>query len=223
MKNARTIKLLLVALCALPMVAVAQPGPIRKGPAPGGMGGAGWGAGGGPGVCPVGGPGLGRGAGGGGLFMQGNWWNLPRVKETLELTDDQIKTLGEQSREIRKQEIDLRADTEKARLDLEAAFEGDTVDEEKAMTAAKALGDLTGKRIELTARQRVLVAKTLTAEQREKAKGIMADRVRQQLQKRAERDPEMRARIKERQRDVEADKLRQRKREMIKPRTVEER
>lgn len=186
MNLARTTKLSLLVLCALPMVAAAQPCPLAKGPGAAAAPGFGMGPGAGHGFAP--------GAHAAGRSLRGNWWSHPRVKEALELTEDQTKALSDASLQLRKEQIDVRADIEKARLELDEVLQADTVDEQKALEIAQNLGQLTGKQVELATRQRISVAKVLTPEQKEKAKEVLADRMRQRLQKGRQPAPAMRER-----------------------------
>jgi len=139
-----------------------------------------------------------------------NWWSKPKVQEVLGLTEEQISALSEQSSQIRKEQIDIRAGLEKAQIELEEALQADPVDEEKAIQAAKQLGDLTGQQVELNASHRLAVAKTLTAEQRKKAKGLLAEFARQRWEK-ADQPGRDKAGMMEREAGA-GDRLRERKR-----------
>lgn len=209
MKLRQTTTVLLAALCGMSMVAAAQTCPWGVGPGPMGRPGMG-----GPGPGP--GPGMGQRLHARGQFLGGNWWNQPRVQEALELTEEQTKTLSEANLALRKEQIDIRAQIEKTRLELEQALQADQLDEQNALTLAQSLGQLTGRQVELATRQRILATKVLTPEQKEKAREILTDRARQQWQRDRQRDPAVRERLKAGQKPQDrAKELRERKMEKM--------
>jgi len=177
MSMTRIVTVLIVVLCAFPLAAAAQPGP-----------GGGFGAGPGPGACVGPGP---KAAFHGGPGLHGNWWAIPKVQEKLGLSDEQVETLNSGSADIRKQEIQVNADMEKARIELNELLRSDTVDETAAKDLAERIGELAGQRAQLETLNRLLIAKTLTPEQRKKVAGFMALR----MQERREEGPGLKAEL----------------------------
>jgi Spy/CpxP family protein refolding chaperone len=65
----------------------------------------------------------------GGTGIQGRWWNNPRIIENLKLTDDQRKAFDQILLDHREKLIDLRANVEKAELQLEPLVRDDQPNE----------------------------------------------------------------------------------------------
>jgi Spy/CpxP family protein refolding chaperone len=106
-------------------------------------------------------------------------WEREDVREKLDLSDEQVETLRAGTTEIQKQEIQVNADLQKARLELNEILRADTIDEAAANNVADRVGTLAGQAAQLRVLHRVLVAKTLTAEQREELANTMAERARE--------------------------------------------
>ncbi|HEY1256732.1 MAG TPA: Spy/CpxP family protein refolding chaperone, partial [Terracidiphilus sp.] len=69
----------------------------------------------------------------GGHDEHGRWWNNPKVVEHLKLTDEQRKTFDNILLEHREKLIDLRANLEKAELELEPLMRDDSPNESKIL------------------------------------------------------------------------------------------
>jgi Spy/CpxP family protein refolding chaperone len=94
-------------------------------------------------------------------------WERPDLQKKLGLSDEQRETLRAGTAEIQKQEIQVNADLQKARIELNEILRADTFDENAANAVATEIGTLAGQAAQLRVLHRVLIAKTLTAEQRE--------------------------------------------------------
>lgn len=69
----------------------------------------------------------------GGDRFQGRWWNNPKVIERLKLTDDQRKAFDAILLQHREKLIDLRANVEKAELEMEPLMRDDQPNEGKIL------------------------------------------------------------------------------------------
>ena len=93
---------------------------------------------GGPGAGGPGGPGFGmhrppmeRAMGPHGGF--GRWWNNPKIVEKLKLTDDQRKAMDQIFQEHREKLVDLRANVEKAEIEMEPLVRADQPNEQAVL------------------------------------------------------------------------------------------
>jgi len=102
----------------------------------------------------------------------GKWWYRPAVKDTLQLTLDQINKINKVWIEHRKRIIDIRGDIEKAYLDLESIMGQPMVDTQAAYRLAERLGQLQATRTEERIRMAVEIRQQLSIEQFEKLKGL---------------------------------------------------
>jgi len=98
----------------------------------------------------------------------------PRVVEALKLTDDQVERLQDGAYELKRERIELRSQLELAALEQARLFTREPVDEAALMEAVEATGAVRTEIAKLDARGLVLVMQTLTEEQRDKARRIMA-------------------------------------------------
>jgi periplasmic protein CpxP/Spy len=60
---------------------------------------------------------------------QGRWWNNPKLVEKLKLTDDQRKSMDQIFQEHREKLVDLRANVEKAEIEMEPLVRADQPNE----------------------------------------------------------------------------------------------
>ncbi|MBW2105561.1 MAG: hypothetical protein JRI26_05950 [Deltaproteobacteria bacterium] len=65
-------------------------------------------------------------------LVGGKWWHRPGVKDTLQLTPDQIDKINKIWMEHKKRLIDIKSDIEKAYLDLENMMSKPTTDRQEA-------------------------------------------------------------------------------------------
>lgn len=125
------------------------------------------------------GKGFGMGPGMGPMGSK-DWWNDPRAIEALNLSQEQRDKLDEFAIKNEKQLIDIHAQIQSARLDLEQAFGSKSLDEAKIKTLIDRLASLRASEVKAHAQFRLDVAKILTSEQREK----MKDFIRQKIEER---------------------------------------
>jgi Spy/CpxP family protein refolding chaperone len=64
---------------------------------------------------------------------QGRWWNNAKLVEKLKLTDDQRKAMDQIFQEHREQLVDLRADVQKAEIEMEPMVRADQPNESAVM------------------------------------------------------------------------------------------
>lgn len=130
-------------------------------------------------TCLFGTPLLGQGLGPPGWDVpQGRWWTRPAIAEELGLSPEQKTRLEEIVAERLKVIIDARAAVEKAQVELREVAQKEPLDVQKARQAFQAVQQararLEKERFELLLSQR----QVLTAEQWQKAREILAERVR---------------------------------------------
>ena len=64
----------------------------------------------------------------------GRWWNNPKITEKLKLTDDQRKAMDDIFQKHREKLIDLRANLEKAEVEMEPLVKADQPNESAVMS-----------------------------------------------------------------------------------------
>jgi len=64
----------------------------------------------------------------------GRWWNNPKITERLKLTDDQRKAMDDIFQKHREKLIDLRANLEKAEVEMEPLVKADQPNESAVMS-----------------------------------------------------------------------------------------
>lgn len=130
-------------------------------------------------TCLFGTPLLGQGLGPPGWDVpQGRWWTRPAIAEELGLSPEQKTRLEEIVAERLKVIIDARAAVEKAQVELREVAQKEPLNVQKARQAFQAVQQararLEKERFELLLSQR----QVLTAEQWQKARKILVERVR---------------------------------------------
>ena len=99
-------------------------------------------------VASAQGPGPGAGTGGpgfgnhrppmenamGGRGERGRWWNNPKIIEKLKLTDDQRKSMDAIFQQQREKLVDLRANVEKAEIEMDPLVRADQPNESAVLT-----------------------------------------------------------------------------------------
>jgi hypothetical protein len=89
------------------------------------------------------------------------WWGRPEIRRDLRLTPQQQRQIQATVREFRPHLIDIRAEVEKAEIDLQAQFDHNPVDPGKANLAIDHLiaarSDLTRTLSELSLRLRMVL------------------------------------------------------------------
>jgi Spy/CpxP family protein refolding chaperone len=127
---------------------------------------------------PGGGPGPGMGSGPGmegrrppferafgGHGIEGRWWNNPRIIERLKLTDDQRKEFDNILLQHREKLIDLRANVEKAELQMEPLVRADQPDEAKILAQIDQVAQARAELEKANARYLLALRSKLTPEQ----------------------------------------------------------
>jgi Spy/CpxP family protein refolding chaperone len=100
----------------------------------------------------------------------------PRMAEEMGLEEEQITKIRATITDIRKREIQLRADQEIAGMDQVNLLTAETVDEEAVMAAVEKSGRIHTELAKLRIKPILELKKILTREQLEKAKGIVQER-----------------------------------------------
>ncbi len=127
---------------------------------------------------PGGGPGAGMGPGPGMEMhrppmerafvrhgIEGRWWNNPRVIERLKLTDEQRKEFDNILLQHREKLIDLRANVEKAELQMEPLVRADQPDEAKILAQIDQVAQARAELEKANARYLLALRSKLTPEQ----------------------------------------------------------
>jgi Spy/CpxP family protein refolding chaperone len=71
--------------------------------------------------------------GGHGFLPPGKWWHMPKVVESLKITDDEKTFLDQLFMEKRKAMIQVKSEMETKKLEMEAIMEKDPFDEDAAL------------------------------------------------------------------------------------------
>lgn len=93
-----------------------------------------------------------------------NWWDTPFARN-LNLNADQQRTIRETVRDYRSRLIDLRAETEKAEIAVEDAFNEENVDQKKASEAIERLATARADLIRTVTQMSLKMRMVLTADQ----------------------------------------------------------
>ena len=101
----------------------------------------------------------------------------PKLAEELGLTKEQIASLRTTLDEMKKKEIDLRGELEKAGIDQAKLMSETTPDEKAIMTAVEKSGKINIEFAKLRVQQLLVIRKTLTEEQMEKVKALIHQRM----------------------------------------------
>jgi len=107
-----------------------------------------------------------------GSLTGGKWWQLPAVKEKLQLSHDQIRKINTLWIEHRKHIIDIRSDMEKTYIDLENLMGQPMVVWQEAYKLAERLGELHSQRAKEQIKMAIDIRQELTIEQFEKLRDI---------------------------------------------------
>ncbi len=103
----------------------------------------------------------------------GRWWNNPKIVERLKLTDDQRKAFDGILLEHRKTLIDLRANVDKAELEMEPLMSADQPNEAKILAQIDKVAQSRAELEKANARFLLAIRAKLTPEQ---WKQLQADR-----------------------------------------------
>ncbi len=90
------------------------------------------------------------------------WWNRPAIRQDLRLTNQQTRQIRMTVAQYRGRLLDIRAEVNRAEVDLEAQFERDPVDQVRANQAIERLiaarSDLTRTLSQLSLKLRTLLS-----------------------------------------------------------------
>ena len=120
----------------------------------------------------------------------GKWWYRPGVKDTLQLTPDQIDRINKIWMEHKKRIIDIKGDIGKTYLDLENMMSQPMADREGAYKLAERLAQLHSQQTENRIKMAIDIRQELSIEQFEKLKGLrkeFAQRLREKRHRAAKR------------------------------------
>ena len=101
----------------------------------------------------------------GGHGIEGRWWNNPRIIERLKLTDEQRKEFDNILLQHREKLIDLRANVEKAELEMEPLVRADQPDEAKILAQIDKVAQARAELEKANARYLLALRSKLTPEQ----------------------------------------------------------
>ena len=107
-----------------------------------------------------------------GSLIGGKWWQLPAVKEKLQLSHDQIRKINTIWIEHRKHIIDIRSDMEKTYIDLENLMGQPMVVWQEADKLAERLGELHSQRAKERIKMAIDIRGELSVEQFERLKAL---------------------------------------------------
>jgi len=106
----------------------------------------------------------------------GRWWNNPKVVEQLKLTDEQRKTFDGIMLEHREKLIDLRANVEKAELEMEPLVGADQPNETKILAQIDKVAQARAELEKANARFLLAIRSKLTPEQWKQVQAFRANR-----------------------------------------------
>ena len=102
----------------------------------------------------------------------GKWWYRPGVKDTLQLTTDQIDKINKIWMEYKKRIIDIKGDIGKTYLDLENVMSHPMTDRQEAYKLAERVAQLHSQQTENRIKMAIDIRQELSIEQFEKLKGL---------------------------------------------------
>jgi hypothetical protein len=105
-------------------------------------------------------------------LIGGKWWQLPAVKEKLEITLDQTSKINTIWTEYKKRIIDLKADLQKAYLDLENLMDQPDFTKESAYALAERIAGLQARQAEERIKMAIDIRGELSVEQFERLKNL---------------------------------------------------
>jgi Spy/CpxP family protein refolding chaperone len=108
--------------------------------------------------------------------IPGRWWNNPKVIERLKLTDEQRKAFDGIMLEHREKLIDLRANVEKAELEMEPLVGADQPDEARILSQIDKVAQARAELEKANARFLLAIRNKLTPEQWKEVQAFRANR-----------------------------------------------
>jgi periplasmic protein CpxP/Spy len=105
----------------------------------------------------------------------GRWWENPKIAQAIGLTDDQKKKMDDIFQQHRLHLIDLKANLEKAEVEMHPLIEADQPDESQVLAQIDKVAQARAELEKADARMLFDVRKTLTADQWQKLKALHAE------------------------------------------------
>jgi Spy/CpxP family protein refolding chaperone len=105
----------------------------------------------------------------------GRWWNNPKIVEQLKLTDEQRKTFDGIMLEHREKLIDLRANVEKAELEMEPLVGADQPNEARILAQIDKVAQARAELEKANARFLLAIRNKLTPEQWKQVQAFRAN------------------------------------------------
>lgn len=97
--------------------------------------------------------------------IEGRWWNNPKIIDRLKLTDDQRKEFDSILLEHREKLVDLRANVEKAELEMEPLVRSDQPNESQILAQIDKVAQARAELEKANARYLLAIRSKLTPEQ----------------------------------------------------------
>jgi Spy/CpxP family protein refolding chaperone len=118
-----------------------------------------------------------------GAMHNGKFWKKSDVRETLHLTDDEVRSFDRIFARDQNKLKDLKADVEKRRDDLDALLVSDEVDQKQVLDQVDLLEQARARLGKARAMMVLEMRTVLTAEQRVKLAQLRAERLKHELEK----------------------------------------
>jgi Spy/CpxP family protein refolding chaperone len=112
----------------------------------------------------------------GGQDIHGQWWNNPKIVERLKLTEEQRKTFDGILLQHRETLIDLKANVEKAELEMEPLIRDDEPNEAKILAQIDKVAQARAELEKANARYLLALRGKLTPEQWKQVQAYRANR-----------------------------------------------
>jgi len=110
----------------------------------------------------------------------------PKVKEKLQLTDDQINKIKEVTQDTQKKMIDLNAKAEIANIELQSLLDSPSIDKKAVEAKVDELGKIRTEIHKTAINCRIAMKEILTPEQQQKIKDFIGNRVAKRFKERQE-------------------------------------
>jgi len=92
-------------------------------------------------------------------------WRNPQMVQKLELTENQVKQIKDADFTFREKRLELKAQLDSFRLQMDKAFSDETVDNAAVLSTSKKISDMQGKMFVQEIESRLALGKILTADQ----------------------------------------------------------
>ena len=92
-------------------------------------------------------------------------WRNPQMVQKLELTENQVKQIKDADFTFREKRLELKAQLDSFRLQMDKAFSDETVDNAAVLSTSKKISDMQGKMFVQEIESRLALGKILNADQ----------------------------------------------------------